>query len=78
MTTAATRRVRFKFDDHDRNQNIPGWNPNRPTRSFDDVRLAEKNCIHRVEFAIPIHKGTKSLQHRFDHISSFLIPPLQM
>lgn len=48
--STAIRRVRFKFDDNDRNTH-------RYTRSFEDVRLPEKNYIHRVEFEIPLHKG---------------------
>ncbi|CAF4143725.1 unnamed protein product [Rotaria socialis] len=54
--STVTRRVRFKFDDNDKNQNLMDLNNNRHTRSSDDVRLSEKNSIHRVEFQIPVHK----------------------
>ncbi|CAF4558573.1 unnamed protein product [Rotaria socialis] len=54
--STVTRRVRFKFDDNDKNQNLMDLNNNRHTRSSDDVRLSEKNFIHRVEFQIPVHK----------------------
>ncbi|CAF0741079.1 unnamed protein product [Rotaria sp. Silwood1] len=54
--TTAARRVRFKFDENDKNQNDIDLNDNRHTRSSDDVRLSEKNSIHRVEFEIPIHR----------------------
>ncbi|CAF2325589.1 unnamed protein product [Rotaria sp. Silwood2] len=54
--TTAARRVRFKFDEDDKNQNNLDLNDNRHTRSSDDVRLSGKNSIHRVEFEIPIHK----------------------
>jgi hypothetical protein len=59
-TITATRRVRFKFDDNDKNQYNIHLNNNRHSRSSDD-RLADKNCIHRVEFKIPIHQGIKSI-----------------
>lgn len=58
--STASRRVRFKFDDNDKNQTKLDMNNNRHTRSSDDVRLSEKNSIHRVEFEIPIHRGIKS------------------
>lgn len=48
--STASRRVRFKFDDYEQNNQ-------RHTRSFDDVRVPEKNFRHRVEFEIPLHKG---------------------
>ncbi|CAF2048510.1 unnamed protein product [Rotaria magnacalcarata] len=54
--STVTRRVRFKFDDNDKNQSLMDLNNNRHTRSSDDVRLSEKNSIHRVEFQIPVHK----------------------
>ncbi|CAF0930228.1 unnamed protein product [Adineta steineri] len=52
----ATRRVRFKFEDNDLNQNKIFFNTNRQTLSSEDVRLSQKNPIHRVEFQIPLHK----------------------
>jgi hypothetical protein len=56
-SVAASRRVRFHFDEDDKNRNGSDLNNQRHTRSSDDVRLADKNIIHRVEFQIPIHKG---------------------
>jgi hypothetical protein len=67
-TITATRRVRFKFDDNDKNQHLIELNNNRHTRSSDDVRLSDKNCIHRVEFEIPIHQGIKSIKYILYHI----------
>ena len=57
MSTTAARRVRFKFDDNDKSQNVRNSNHNRHTRSFDDVRFPDRNFTHRVEFEIPIHAG---------------------
>lgn len=45
-----TRRVRFKFDEDDKNCH--------QTRSSDDLRSIESNSIHRVEFQIPIRQGS--------------------
>jgi hypothetical protein len=67
--TTTTRRVRFKFDENDKNQQKIDFNNNRHTRSSDDVRLSDKNCIHRVEFEIPIYKGNKSIKYKLYHIS---------
>jgi hypothetical protein len=66
VVSTATRRVRFKIDDNDQNQNN-----NRHTRSSDDVRLPGKNVIHRVEFEIPIYKGIKSIKYQLYHILLF-------
>ncbi len=61
-----TRRVRFKIDDNDQNQNT-----NRHTRSSEDISSSRKNFIHRVEFEIPIYKGIKSIKYHFYHICYF-------
>jgi hypothetical protein len=68
LPSTVTRRVRFKFDENDKNQTKKDLNTNRQTRSSEDVRLSEKNLIHRVEFEIPIHKGIKSIKYQFYHI----------
>jgi hypothetical protein len=52
-TASTARRVRFKFDDHDRN---------RYTRSSDDVRSADKPLVHRFEVEIPLRQGMKRSQ----------------
>jgi hypothetical protein len=65
------RRVRFKFDEHDRNQIRKDFNNHRHTRSFDDVSLSENNSRHRVEVEIPIYKGIKSIKYQLYHICYF-------
>ncbi|UJR33350.1 hypothetical protein I4U23_020799 [Adineta vaga] len=54
--STGTRRVRFKCDENGSYRTSINLPKNRPTLSSEDVRLAQKNSTHRVEFQIPIHK----------------------
>jgi hypothetical protein len=57
-TNGSSRRVRFNVQDADQYRHVLEFNPNRQTRSTDDVRLTEKPSIHRVEVEIPVRQGT--------------------
>ncbi|CAF2596946.1 unnamed protein product [Rotaria sp. Silwood2] len=52
--SSPTRRVRFKFDENNKNE---GANNDEHARSSDVIRLPKNYSIHRVEFQIPIHTG---------------------
>ncbi|CAF1181784.1 unnamed protein product [Adineta steineri] len=47
--SSPTRRVRFKFDNHDKNIDNHIY-------SSDNDQLSKKHSVHRVEFQIPIHR----------------------
>jgi hypothetical protein len=56
-SSSPTRRVRFKFDENDKNGNI---------YSSDDIRFPKKYSIHRVEFQIPVRQGIIKQSSRID------------
>lgn len=53
------RRVRFKCDDTGANQHRVTLMNHRHAVSSEDIRLTPKRSTHRVEFQIPIHRGTR-------------------